>query len=88
MLAGAADFLLEIVVPDIAAYKQLLFQTLRRTRRLLEHFNRARQTPPMLADTQTSRFQIWVLHFDSAAHNDGFAAALSVDPEAEPLKNK
>jgi Lrp/AsnC family leucine-responsive transcriptional regulator len=28
MLAGAADFLLEIVVPDLAAYEQLLFHTL------------------------------------------------------------
>src|SRR5918912_1557042 len=28
MLAGAADFLLEIVVPDLAAYEQLLFQTI------------------------------------------------------------
>lgn len=28
MLAGAADFLLEIVVADLAAYEQLLFQTL------------------------------------------------------------
>jgi len=28
MLAGEADFLLEIVVPDLAAYEQLLFHTL------------------------------------------------------------
>jgi Lrp/AsnC family leucine-responsive transcriptional regulator len=28
MLAGDADFLLEVVVPDLAAYEQLLFNTL------------------------------------------------------------